>query len=53
MRQDIIEYLQKEIKGKCELPSIFLGMGCFYHITDDYFWLPTNPKYTTRILIQL
>ena len=32
MRQDIIEYLQKEIKRKCELPSNFFGMGCFYHI---------------------
>jgi uncharacterized protein len=32
MRQDIIEYLQKEIKRRCELPSNFFGMGCFYHI---------------------
>lgn len=32
MRQDIIEYLQSEIKRKCELPSNFFGMGCFYHI---------------------
>ena len=32
MRRDIIEYLQKEIKRKCELSSNFFGMGCFYHI---------------------
>lgn len=32
MRQDIIEYLQTEIKRRCELPSNFFGMGCFYHI---------------------
>lgn len=32
MRQDIIEYLQSEIKRRCELPSNFFGMGCFYHI---------------------
>lgn len=28
MRQDIIEYLQNEIKRRCELPSNFFGMGC-------------------------
>ena len=32
MRQDIIEYLQSEIKRRCELPSNFFGMECFYHI---------------------
>ena len=32
MRHDIIEYLQSEIKRRCELPSNFFGMGCFYHI---------------------
>ena len=32
MRQGIIEYLQSEIKRRCELPSNFFGMGCFYHI---------------------
>lgn len=32
MRQDIIEYLQSEIKRRCELPSNFFGMGSFYHI---------------------
>lgn len=32
MRHDIIEYLQKEIKRRCELPGNFFGMGCFYHI---------------------
>ena len=32
MRQDIIEYLQSEIKRRSELPSNFFGMGCFYHI---------------------
>ena len=32
MRQDIIEYLQSEIKRRCDLPSNFFGMGCFYHI---------------------
>ena len=32
MRQDIIEYLQNEIKRRCELPSNLFGMGCFYHI---------------------
>ena len=32
MRQDIIDYLQSEIKRRCELSSDFFGMGCFYHI---------------------
>lgn len=32
MRQDIIDYLQSEIKRRCELSSNFFGMGCFYHI---------------------
>jgi len=32
MRQDIVDYLQDEIKRRCELPSNFFGMGCFYHI---------------------
>jgi uncharacterized protein len=32
MRQDIIEYLQTEIKRRCELPSNFFGKGFFYHI---------------------
>jgi uncharacterized protein len=32
MRQDIIEYLQMEIKRRCEQPNNFFGMGCYYHI---------------------
>lgn len=32
MRQDTIDYLQSEIKRRCELSSNFFGMGCFYHI---------------------
>lgn len=32
MRQDIIDYLQEEIKRRCEQPSNFFGMGCYYHI---------------------
>lgn len=32
MRQDIIEYLQTDIKRRCEQPSNFFGMGCYYHI---------------------
>lgn len=32
MRNDIIEYLQKEVRGRCEKPSNKFGMGCYYHI---------------------
>lgn len=32
MRQDIIEYLQTDIKRRCEQPSNLFGMGCYYHI---------------------
>lgn len=32
MRHDIIDYLQKEVKRRCQLPTNFLGMGCYYHI---------------------
>lgn len=32
MREDIIMYLQQEVLRRCELPSNFFGMGCFYHI---------------------
>lgn len=32
MRQDIIDYLQEEIKRRCEQPSNHFGMGCYYHI---------------------
>lgn len=32
MRNDIIEYLQSEVKRRCESESNFFGMGCYYHI---------------------
>ena len=32
MRTDIIEYLEKEVKVRCESESNFFGMGCYYHI---------------------
>ncbi|MBD5147017.1 MAG: HD domain-containing protein [Ruminococcus sp.] len=32
MRTDIIEYLQKEIRARCEKPSNKFGIGCYYHI---------------------
>lgn len=32
MRTDIIEYLQKEVRRRCELPANRFGMGCYDHI---------------------
>lgn len=32
MRNDIIEYLQSEVRRRCESESNFFGMGCYYHI---------------------
>lgn len=32
MRDDIIDYLHSEIKRRCQLPTNFFGMGCYYHI---------------------
>ncbi|MDF2805037.1 MAG: metal dependent phosphohydrolase [Anaerocolumna sp.] len=32
MRNDIITYLEREIKTRCESPNNFFGMGCYYHI---------------------
>ncbi|MDU6854547.1 MAG: HD domain-containing protein [Zhenhengia sp.] len=32
MRNDIIEFLQKEIKERCESPSNFFGKDSYYHI---------------------
>lgn len=32
MRDDIIAYLEQEIKTRCESPHNFFGMGCYYHI---------------------
>lgn len=32
MRTDIIEYLQREVRKRCELPSNKFGIGCYYHI---------------------
>lgn len=32
MRTDIIEYLQKELRTRCEAPSNKFGIGCYYHI---------------------
>ena len=32
MRTDIIEYLERDIKEKCESPNNFFGMGGYYHI---------------------
>lgn len=32
MRTDIIEYLQKEVRARCEAPSNKFGIGCYGHI---------------------
>lgn len=32
MRDDIIEFLENEIKARCESPDNFFGIGCYYHI---------------------
>lgn len=32
MREDIIEFLSKEVEHRCQLPTNFFGIGCFYHI---------------------
>lgn len=32
MRNDIIEYLHKEVYRRCKQPTNKLGMGCYYHI---------------------
>ena len=32
MREDIINFLQNEVKRRCESESNFFGMGCYYHI---------------------
>lgn len=32
MRNDIIEYLQREVRARCEAPSNKFGIGCYYHI---------------------
>ncbi len=32
MRKDIIEFLEQDIKARCESPNNFFGMGCYYHI---------------------
>lgn len=32
MRDDIIKFLQTEVKSRCESESNFFGMGCYYHI---------------------
>lgn len=32
MRNDIIEFLEQDIKARCESPNNFFGMGCYYHI---------------------
>ena len=32
MRNDIIEYLHKEVYRRCKLPTNKFGMGCYYHI---------------------
>lgn len=32
MRNDIISYLEKEIKARCESENNFFGIGCYYHI---------------------
>ena len=32
MRDDIIKYLCKEVERRCQMPSNYFGMGCFYHI---------------------
>lgn len=32
MRNDIIDFLQNEVKRRCQLPTNLFGMGCYYHI---------------------
>lgn len=32
MRKDIIDYLEKEVKNRCESGNNFFGIGVFYHI---------------------
>lgn len=32
MRNDIIDYLGREIKHRCESENNFFGIGCYYHI---------------------
>ncbi len=32
MRSDIIDFLQNEIRERCEKETNFFGMGCYYHI---------------------
>ncbi len=32
VRNDIIEYLQREVRRRCESESNFFGLGCYYHI---------------------
>ncbi len=32
MREDIISFLKKEVKLRCESENNFFGMGCYYHI---------------------
>lgn len=32
MRKDIIDFLQGEVKRRCELPTNFFDIGCYYHI---------------------
>lgn len=32
MRQDIIDYLEKEIKQRCESPNNFFGKDSYYHV---------------------
>jgi uncharacterized protein len=32
MRNDVIEFLEQDIKARCESPNNFFGMGCYYHI---------------------
>lgn len=32
MREDIISYLEKEIKDRCDKETNFFGVGAFYHI---------------------
>ena len=32
MRNDIIDYLQKEVYSRCKQPTNKFGMGCYYHI---------------------
>lgn len=34
MRNDVIEYLEEEIKRRCESKNNFFGMGCYQHINS-------------------